>query len=89
MEKQRKIKIEINGQKYVLRICVVAHLLKTRIVEPEKQPLLAKGPEATFVSRQRPRNKERNNVHCQATPETYTQTTTEELCFRLVGAKLL
>jgi hypothetical protein len=33
--------------------CVVADLLKTRTVEPEKQPLLANGSEATFVSRQR------------------------------------
>jgi hypothetical protein len=33
----------------------VAHLLKARTVESEKQPLLAKGSETTFVSRQRPR----------------------------------
>jgi hypothetical protein len=30
----------------------VAYLLKARTVEPEKQPLLANGSEATFVSRQ-------------------------------------
>lgn len=29
----------------------VAHLLKTRTVDPEKQPLLVNGPETTFVSR--------------------------------------
>jgi hypothetical protein len=39
----------------------VAYLLKARIVEPEKQPLLVKGSE-TFVSRQRPRYKQCNNV---------------------------
>jgi hypothetical protein len=33
------------------------YLLKARIVEQEKQPLLANGSETTFVSRQRPRNK--------------------------------
>jgi hypothetical protein len=43
---------------------IVAYLLKARIVEPEKQPLLADGSETTFVSRQGPRNKQRNNVHC-------------------------
>jgi hypothetical protein len=31
----------------------VVHLLKARIVEPEKQPLLANGSEIAFVSRQR------------------------------------
>jgi hypothetical protein len=44
----------------------VAYLLKARTVEPEKQPLLANGSETTFVSRQRPRNKQRNNVRCYA-----------------------
>jgi hypothetical protein len=34
-------------------ICTVAYLLKARIVEPEKQPLLASGSETTFVSSQR------------------------------------
>jgi hypothetical protein len=32
-------------------------LLKARTVEPEKQPLLASGSEATVVSKQRPRNR--------------------------------
>jgi hypothetical protein len=32
---------------------------QTRIVEPEKQPLQANGSETTFVSKQRPRNKQR------------------------------
>jgi hypothetical protein len=31
----------------------VAYLLKARTVEPEKQPLLANGSEATFISKQR------------------------------------
>jgi hypothetical protein len=31
----------------------VAYLLKAKIVEPEKQPLLANGSETTFVSRLR------------------------------------
>jgi hypothetical protein len=31
----------------------MAHLLKTRTVEPEKQPLLANGSETTFIFRQR------------------------------------
>jgi hypothetical protein len=31
----------------------VAYLLKARTVEVEKEPLLANGPETTFVSRQR------------------------------------
>jgi hypothetical protein len=31
----------------------VIYLLKTRTVEPEKQPLLANGSETTFVSRKR------------------------------------
>jgi hypothetical protein len=40
----------------------VAYMLKTRTVDPEKQPLLANGSETTFVSMQRPRNKQWNNV---------------------------
>jgi hypothetical protein len=36
-------------------------LLKARIVEPEKQPLLANGSETSFVSRQWPRNKQDYN----------------------------
>jgi hypothetical protein len=39
----------------------MAYLVKTRTVEPEKQPLLANGSEATFVSGQRPRNTQRND----------------------------
>jgi hypothetical protein len=35
-------------------------------VEPEKLPLLANGSETTFVSRQPPRNEQRNNVRCSA-----------------------
>jgi hypothetical protein len=42
--------------------CNVAYLLKARTVEPEKQPLLGNGYETTFVSRQRPRNIQRNDV---------------------------
>jgi hypothetical protein len=37
----------------MLFIYIVEHLLRARTVEPEKQPLLANGPETTFVSRQR------------------------------------
>jgi hypothetical protein len=33
---------------------IVAYLLKARIVEPEKQTLLANNFETTFISRQRP-----------------------------------
>jgi hypothetical protein len=33
-------------------ITIVAYLLKTRTVEPEKQLLLANGSETTFISRQ-------------------------------------
>jgi hypothetical protein len=36
---------------------IVAYFFKARIVEPEKQPLLANGSETTLVSRQWPRNK--------------------------------
>jgi hypothetical protein len=43
---------------------IVACLLKARNVEPEKQPLLPNSSETTFVSRQRPRNRQRNNVRC-------------------------
>jgi hypothetical protein len=39
---------------------IVAYLLKVRIVEPDKQPLLANGSETTFVSRHRARNRQRN-----------------------------
>jgi hypothetical protein len=42
----------------------VAYLLKARTVEPEKQPLLANGSETTFFSRQRSRNRQRNDVRC-------------------------
>jgi hypothetical protein len=41
----------------------VAYLLKAKTVEPEKQPLLAKGS-GKFVSRQRPRNRQLNNIRC-------------------------
>jgi hypothetical protein len=41
---------------------IVAYLLKARTVEPEKQPLLANGSETKFVSRQRPRNRQRNGI---------------------------
>jgi hypothetical protein len=43
---------------------IVAYLLKAGTVEPDKQPLLANGSETTFVSRQRPRNKQWNDVRC-------------------------
>jgi hypothetical protein len=39
----------------------VAYLLKSSIIEPEIQPLLANGSE-TFVSRQTPRNEQQNNA---------------------------
>jgi hypothetical protein len=40
----------------------LAYLLKSRTVEPEKQPLLENGSEKTFVSRQRPRNRQFNDI---------------------------
>jgi hypothetical protein len=40
----------------------MAYLIKARTVDPEKQQLLANGSEATFVSRQRPRNRQWNEV---------------------------
>jgi hypothetical protein len=39
-------------------ISIVAHLLKARTMEPEKQLLLVNGSETTFVSRQWLRNKQ-------------------------------
>jgi hypothetical protein len=45
---------------------IVAYLLKARTVEPEKQPLLVNGSETTFVSRQWPGNRQRNDVCCYA-----------------------
>jgi hypothetical protein len=50
----------------------VAYLLKARTVEPEKQPLLAKGSEIIFVSRQR------LGQHFPAATDTHA---TEEQCF--------
>jgi hypothetical protein len=44
----------------------MAYLLKARTVEPEKKPLLANGSKTTFVSRQRPRNRQRNKVRYSA-----------------------
>jgi hypothetical protein len=38
--------------------------MQLNIVEPEKQALLANGSEKTFVSRQGPRNRQRNDVRC-------------------------
>jgi hypothetical protein len=46
------------------QIDIVVYLLKAKIVEPKKQPLLAKGTETTFVSRQRLRNRQGNDVRC-------------------------
>jgi hypothetical protein len=51
---------------------IVAYLLKVRtgIVEPEKQPLLANGSETTFVSRQQPQDKQSflgSHKHAHAT----------------------
>jgi hypothetical protein len=40
----------------------VVYLLKAKSVETEKQPLLARGSETTFISRQRPRNKQQSNI---------------------------
>jgi hypothetical protein len=37
----------------IKQVVNMTYLLKARIVEPEKQPLLANGSETTFVSRQR------------------------------------
>jgi hypothetical protein len=42
----------------------VAYLLNVRTAEPEKQPSLANGSETIFVSRQRPRNRQRNDIRC-------------------------
>jgi hypothetical protein len=38
--------------RHIGRNNIEAYLLKARIVEPEKQPLLANGSETSFVSRQ-------------------------------------
>jgi hypothetical protein len=43
---------------------IVAYLLKVSTVEPEEQTLLADGSETTFISRQRPRNRQLNYVRC-------------------------
>jgi hypothetical protein len=43
---------------------ILAYLLKAKTVEPKKQPLLANGSEITFVSRQLPKNRQRNDVRC-------------------------
>jgi hypothetical protein len=43
---------------------IVAHLLKASTVEPEKQPLPENGSETTFVSRQRPRDRQRTDIRC-------------------------
>jgi hypothetical protein len=43
--------------RYELNLGMVAYLLTVRIVEPEKQPLLANGSVTIFVSRQRPRKR--------------------------------
>jgi hypothetical protein len=48
-----------NNGKYI-----VTYLLKAITVEPEKQPLLANGSETIFVSRQRPRNRQQNEIRC-------------------------
>jgi hypothetical protein len=45
-------------------LSIVAYLLKARTLEPEKQPLLAKGSETTFVFTQRPRKRQLNDVRC-------------------------
>jgi hypothetical protein len=47
-----------------LKEYIVAYLLEARTVEREKPPLLANGSETAFVTRQWPRNKQQNNVHC-------------------------
>jgi hypothetical protein len=59
---------------------IVEYLLKARSVEPEKQPLLAKGSETTFVSRQRV------GKHVPAATDTYV---TEERCFLRDRAEML
>jgi hypothetical protein len=45
-------------------VYIVAYLPKARTVEVGKQPLLANESETTLVSKQRPRNRQRNNVRC-------------------------
>jgi hypothetical protein len=55
---------EDSGLCYMMGFDTVAYLLKARTVEQEKQPLLVNGSETTFVSRQRPRNRQRNGVRC-------------------------
>lgn len=42
----------------------VAYLFKVRAADPEKQLLLAKSSETTFISGQWKRNRQQNNVHC-------------------------
>jgi hypothetical protein len=44
---------------------IAAYLLKARIVDPERQQLLANGSETAFVSRQRTRNNEIKSVATQ------------------------
>jgi hypothetical protein len=56
---QKKI-ILIFSRISLIIIYIVVYLFKATTVKPEKQPLLANGSETTFVSRQRPRNKQGN-----------------------------
>jgi hypothetical protein len=45
---------------------IVTYLLEARTMQPEREPLLANGSEATYVSRKRPRNRHRNDARCKA-----------------------
>jgi hypothetical protein len=45
---------------------IVAYLLKVKLWSQRRHPLLANGSETTFVSRQRPRNRQLNDVRCEA-----------------------
>jgi hypothetical protein len=56
-------------EKYCLHILLgLEHLrdsgLDERTVETERQPLLANGSETTFISWQRPRNREWKDLRC-------------------------
>jgi hypothetical protein len=42
--------VELTAKLPIVHFNIVAHMLKARTVEPEKQPLLADGSETTLVS---------------------------------------
>jgi hypothetical protein len=68
-----------------LEVYIVPYLLKARIVEPEKQPLLANGSETTFVSMQQ------LGKHVPAATDTHTtiKILLETVFFYSIRAKVL